>query len=89
MKFVGESGDDPAKKKIRTEDGTLLPASFKSGRYEYWKKKQKLAYEEARSDESGDENSEDNRLTAKVCLSRQSLSDILPYSFFPKVAGKL
>lgn len=32
------------KKKVRTEDGTWLHASYKSGRYEKWKQKQKLRY---------------------------------------------
>ncbi|VDN01811.1 unnamed protein product [Thelazia callipaeda] len=43
-KFVGNGGDD-SKKKIRTEDGTYLPSTYKSGRYERWQKKQKLEYQ--------------------------------------------
>ncbi|KAK6105949.1 DEAD/DEAH box helicase family protein [Brugia pahangi] len=43
-RFVGSNGDD-SKKKIRTEDGTYLPATYKSGRYEKWQKKQKLEYQ--------------------------------------------
>ncbi|KAI6184546.1 DNA RNA helicase and DBP10CT domain containing protein [Aphelenchoides bicaudatus] len=31
-------------KKIRTEDGTLLPASYRSGRYDSWVEKQKISY---------------------------------------------
>ena len=44
-KFIGQSGDEPAQKKIRTEDGTWLPASYKTGRYELWKKNQKIAFQ--------------------------------------------
>ncbi|KAH7729314.1 ATP-dependent RNA helicase DDX54 [Aphelenchoides avenae] len=52
-KFV--SGDDgPAVKKIRTEEGTWLPATYKSGRYESWQKKQKVQFR--RDDENGDES---------------------------------
>ncbi|KHJ91683.1 DBP10CT domain protein [Oesophagostomum dentatum] len=52
-RFVGASGDGPDNKKIRTEDGTWLPASYKTGRYEDWKKKQKLGYK--KNDEDGDD----------------------------------
>ncbi|KAL6740170.1 hypothetical protein Aduo_013554 [Ancylostoma duodenale] len=52
-RFVGASGDGPDNKKIRTEDGTWLPASYKTGRYEDWKKKQRLGYK--REDEDGDD----------------------------------
>ncbi|KIH50540.1 DBP10CT domain protein, partial [Ancylostoma duodenale] len=48
-RFVGASGDGPDNKKIRTEDGTWLPASYKTGRYEDWKKKQKLGYKRVSS----------------------------------------
>uniref|UniRef100_A0A158P7I1 RNA helicase n=1 Tax=Angiostrongylus cantonensis TaxID=6313 RepID=A0A158P7I1_ANGCA len=43
-RFVGSAGDGEDIKRIRTEDGTWLPASYKTGRYEDWKKKQKLGY---------------------------------------------
>lgn len=42
-KFV--TADDPKAKKIRTEEGTWVPASYKSGRYENWQKQQKLGYQ--------------------------------------------
>uniref|UniRef100_A0A915Q3T8 RNA helicase n=1 Tax=Setaria digitata TaxID=48799 RepID=A0A915Q3T8_9BILA len=50
-KFVVASDND-SKKKIRTEDGTFLPATYRSGRYERWQKKQKLEYQE---DDNADE----------------------------------
>ncbi|EFO19598.1 DEAD/DEAH box helicase [Loa loa] len=52
-KFVGDNGDD-SKKKIRTEDGTYLPATYKSGRYERWQKKQKLEYQNNDDEETID-----------------------------------
>ncbi|KHJ79478.1 DBP10CT domain protein [Oesophagostomum dentatum] len=52
-RFVGASEDVPDNKKIRTEDGTWLSASYRTGRYEDWKKKQKLGYE--KNDEDGDD----------------------------------
>ena len=32
-RFVGTSGQDPKKKKIKTESGTWIPASYKSNAY--------------------------------------------------------
>uniref|UniRef100_A0A158Q733 RNA helicase n=1 Tax=Elaeophora elaphi TaxID=1147741 RepID=A0A158Q733_9BILA len=52
-KFVGGNSDD-SKKKIRTEDGTYLPATYKSGRYERWQKKQKLEYQNNDDEETAD-----------------------------------
>ncbi|OZC12389.1 hypothetical protein X798_00020 [Onchocerca flexuosa] len=49
-KFVGDTSDD-SKKKIRTEDGTYLPVTYKSGRYERWQKKQKLEYQNNEDDD--------------------------------------
>lgn len=58
-RFVGESGEDAAKKKIRTEDGSSIPASYKSGRYEKWYSKQKIRYRdnEIGGEEAGEEHS--------------------------------
>ncbi|CAG9536046.1 unnamed protein product [Cercopithifilaria johnstoni] len=53
-KFVGGSNGDDSKKKIRTEDGTYLPATYKSGRYERWQKKQKLEYQNNGDEETTD-----------------------------------
>lgn len=39
---MGETG--PKTKRIRTEEGTWLPATYKSGRYERWQEKQKVSY---------------------------------------------
>jgi ATP-dependent RNA helicase DDX54/DBP10 len=41
-KFV--SAEKGSVKKIRTEDGTLLPASYRSGHYDTWVEKQKMSY---------------------------------------------
>ncbi|KAE9421833.1 hypothetical protein Angca_003063, partial [Angiostrongylus cantonensis] len=54
-RFVGSAGDGEDIKRIRTEDGTWLPASYKTGRYEDWKKKQKLGYKKNGEEELSDE----------------------------------
>ncbi|ETN83004.1 DEAD/DEAH box helicase [Necator americanus] len=59
-RFVGTSGDGPDNKKIRTEDGTWLPASYKTGRYEDWKKKQKLGYKKGYEDGDDQEANRSN-----------------------------
>ena len=42
-KFVGESGQDaPRKKRIKTESGHWIQASFKSNAYKEWKEKHKI-----------------------------------------------
>lgn len=41
-KFVSAEKGQPKVKKMRTEEGTLLPVSYNSGRYEKWKKNQRL-----------------------------------------------
>lgn len=60
-RFVGESGNEPGKKKIRTEEGTILPATYKSGRYEMWQKKQKMAEQRELSDEEEEDEKKFSR----------------------------
>uniref|UniRef100_A0A914QUP4 RNA helicase n=1 Tax=Panagrolaimus davidi TaxID=227884 RepID=A0A914QUP4_9BILA len=50
-KYVGEQSI----KRIRTEEGTLVPASYKSGRYEKWQTQQKMKY---RNDDDNEEEDE-------------------------------
>ncbi|CAI2350217.1 unnamed protein product [Caenorhabditis sp. 36 PRJEB53466] len=57
-KYVG-TGDEPANKKIRTEDGTWLPASYKTGKYEEWKQKQKIGFKNTEGE--GDEAEPEGR----------------------------
>lgn len=74
-KFVGDTSDD-SKKKIRTEDGTYLPVTYKSGRYERWQKKQKLEYQ----NNEDDDESTDTRIKQhdfRVCYFQ-----ILTHCFF-------
>lgn len=61
-KFVGYAGDEPSKKKIRTEEGTLLPVSFRSGRYETWQKKHKLSFQDQNDSESDEGERKENYL---------------------------
>ncbi|PIO55320.1 DBP10CT domain protein, partial [Teladorsagia circumcincta] len=53
-RYVG-TADGQDIKRIRTEDGTWLPASYKTGRYEDWKKKQKIGYKKG-EEEDGEEH---------------------------------
>jgi len=54
-KFV--STDDGSRvKRIRAEDGSWLPASYKSGRYEQWKKKSNFSSQHNRGDTEENEN---------------------------------
>ncbi|CAJ0931462.1 unnamed protein product, partial [Mesorhabditis belari] len=57
-RFVGASGDEPGSKRVRTEEGTWVPASYKSGRYERWKQTSKVSYEKGGEDGDGEENSD-------------------------------
>ncbi|CAC5380122.1 DDX54 [Mytilus coruscus] len=50
-KFVKDGGLDPKKKKIRTESGALISASFKSTAYEEWKNKTKVDDQDNQNDE--------------------------------------
>ncbi|PAV83717.1 hypothetical protein WR25_25111 isoform B [Diploscapter pachys] len=49
-KFVGTSEEEQVKK-IRTEEGTWLPATYKTGIYEEWKEKQKIAMRKEEDEE--------------------------------------
>ncbi|VDN53314.1 unnamed protein product [Dracunculus medinensis] len=69
-RFVGPAGD-MEKKKVRTEDGTWLHASYKSGRYEKWKQKQKLRYWE-----TNDNNEEIPRCTNRINLPYRRHSEL-------------
>ncbi|CAN8027400.1 unnamed protein product [Ixodes persulcatus] len=50
-RFVREGNDDPKKKKIRTESGAWIPASYKSDVYKQWKRKSQV---DARDDDDED-----------------------------------
>lgn len=52
-------GEQPVKR-IRTEEGTMVPASYKSGRYEKWQTQQKMKYRND-DDEDGEDNERENR----------------------------
>ncbi|KAI6221521.1 ATP-dependent RNA helicase [Aphelenchoides besseyi] len=50
-KFV--SGEQNSMKRIRTEEGTWVPASYKSGRYDQWMQKQKVSYADEEDEHDG------------------------------------
>uniref|UniRef100_A0A915LIN0 RNA helicase n=1 Tax=Meloidogyne javanica TaxID=6303 RepID=A0A915LIN0_MELJA len=45
-KFVSAESGQPKIKKIRTEDGGWMPVSYKSGRYERWKQRQNISFQD-------------------------------------------
>jgi len=49
-KFVGEA----SVKRIRTEEGTLVPASYRSGHYEKWQEQNKVRYRNRHDDDDDD-----------------------------------
>lgn len=57
-KFVKDGGLDPKKKKIRTESGALISASFKSTAYEEWKNKTKVDDQDNQNDDDDDSDHE-------------------------------
>jgi len=56
-KFVGQDG--PSQKRVKTEEGGWVPASYKSGRYEKWKRGQKVEDIQGEGGEGGDGGEED------------------------------
>lgn len=56
-RFVREGTDDPKKKKIRTESGAWIPASYKSDVYKQWRKKAQMDARE--QDSEGNSDGED------------------------------
>uniref|UniRef100_A0A914X7N1 RNA helicase n=1 Tax=Plectus sambesii TaxID=2011161 RepID=A0A914X7N1_9BILA len=77
-RFVGESGNEPSKKKIRTEEGTILPATYKSGRYEQWQKKQKMGNQREVSDDEQDDDRQQPAYPRKRSRYASNTSDNAP-----------
>ncbi|CAJ0579867.1 unnamed protein product, partial [Mesorhabditis spiculigera] len=76
-RYVGASGEEPGAKKVRTEDGTWVPATFKSGRYERWKQNSKIGYK--KDDEEGD---------AEMARDDDNPNDVRKFNPKPKRYGK-
>lgn len=57
-KFVGEGEGADNIKMIRTENGTRLPATYRSGRFEEWKKKTNVSLPRTGEAELGDRDPE-------------------------------
>jgi len=53
-KFVTPGADNKKIKKIKTESGAWISASYKSDRYKQWMNKSKMAQQEERAEEDGD-----------------------------------
>merc|ERR1711935_230797 len=63
-KYVRSDAGDADKKKIKTESGVWIPASYKSDRYAKWRERSKLTQmqeaEEAAANSDQDENGQSN-----------------------------
>lgn len=57
-KFVGEGEGADNVKLIRTENGTRLPATYRSGRFEEWKKKTNMRLPRTGEEELGNRDAE-------------------------------
>ena len=64
-----------AKKKIKTESGVWIPASYKSDRYAKWRERSKL---EQQLEAEQDENEDDNNATSKNSKKRKQTYNGLP-----------
>lgn len=53
--------EDVKKRKIRTESGVWIPATYKTDRYERWKGKSKIDQNDPASEDSGDDEKGGNR----------------------------
>ncbi|VDK26593.1 unnamed protein product [Anisakis simplex] len=69
-RFVAESSEHPSKKRVRTEDGTYVPATYRSGRYEKWQSKQKIGYRN--EDNNSDDNDNDKASRNKQQFNNRS-----------------
>ncbi|XP_060080406.1 ATP-dependent RNA helicase DDX54-like [Ylistrum balloti] len=63
-KFVRDDSNDPKKKKIRTESGAWIPASYKSNAYKEWQNKNKV--DDAEIDHSDDDDDKQKSNHIKV-----------------------
>ncbi|XP_052761501.1 ATP-dependent RNA helicase DDX54-like [Mya arenaria] len=68
-KFVRENSNDPRKKKIRTESGALIPASYKSHAYKEWVGHNRLDTTVERNTDDGGGTSQRNHGNVKRGLT--------------------
>src|SRR5882757_2368323 len=71
-KFVHPGADAPKLKKIKTESGNWINASYKSGIYEKWKQRSKVDYQNAApdDDDNGNEGGEGGEEVARLQQER-------------------
>lgn len=70
-KFVQPGSDEPKLKKIKTESGNWINASYKSGLYEKWKQKSKIEHQTNDGDgEDSDGGGGDGEAVAKLQQTR-------------------
>lgn len=57
-KFINAGSDEPKMKKIKTESGNWVSASYKSGVYEKWKQKSKIEHQKQMEPEMDEDDQE-------------------------------
>jgi len=75
-KYVKADAGEDSKKKIKTESGVWIPASYKTDRYAKWRERSKLA--QMQEAEEADQEEEDNGQSNKKGKKRQSQYNGLP-----------
>ncbi|XP_014662092.1 PREDICTED: ATP-dependent RNA helicase DDX54-like [Priapulus caudatus] len=55
-KFVQQGSTDPNKKKVKTESGSLIPATYKTKKYQEWLEKNKVAHQDNDDDDDDDDD---------------------------------
>ncbi|CAM1299691.1 DDX54 (predicted), partial [Pycnogonum litorale] len=73
-RYVNETGRDTKAKRIKTESGVWIPATYKSDRYKQWKDKQKKDYvddDNLEGEESDGDKKRDSKLHRKNNQSRR------------------
>ncbi|VDO23616.1 unnamed protein product [Haemonchus placei] len=89
-RFVGVEGDGQSIKRIRTEDGTWLPASYKTGRYEDWKSQQKIGYKKVKIEqEAGTSGSKKSSTFNKWKGPKSELRNVSQIKKIRKKSAKL
>uniref|UniRef100_T1IYN4 RNA helicase n=1 Tax=Strigamia maritima TaxID=126957 RepID=T1IYN4_STRMM len=74
-KFVNASGKDSNAKKIRTESGAWIPASYKSELYQKWQKKSKVQEREQDDDSEDEKQPKQQRDFGKMKFKKNKSSE--------------
>lgn len=71
------SEQDPKAKKIRTESGAWIPATYKTNRYNMWKEKSKVDENESESDNEEESSQIQNCKLIYNLLSKKKILNLI------------